>query len=191
MCAACDVEPAPHGGGGGGGGGGAAAVLPLLKAWTGEQFERFAGEPTRESIARWLMGYSDWRLDAAGDGTGGAGGTAPPGYEEDNSALLLLESSRGKLQPWTGQALPTQVFVPVGPRPPGGLWPVLVYFHGGNDGPWQSMAQQAFVRGSLAPTLTFILTLTLTHILTLTLTLTRPSRTASSRTRATPRPFRF
>ena len=151
MCAACDVEPAPHGGGGGGGGGGAAAVLPLLKAWTGEQFERFAGEPTRESIARWLMGYSDWRLDAAGDGTGGAGGTAPPGYEEDNSASLLLGPSRGKLRPWTGQALPTQVFVPLGPRPSGGLWPVLVYFHGGNDGPWQSMTQQAFVRVSLAP----------------------------------------
>ena len=151
MCAACDVTPAPHGGGGGGGGG-AAAVLPLVKAWTGEQFERFTGEPTRESIARWLMGYSDWRLDTAGDGTGTtAGGAAPPGYEGDNSASLLLGPSRGKLQPWTGQALPTQVFVPLGPRPSGGLWPVLVYFHGGNDGPWQSMTQQAVVRASLAP----------------------------------------
>ena len=85
---------------------------------------------------------------AAGDGSGGVGGLAPPGYEEDNSASLLLDSSRGKLRPWTGQALPTQVFVPVGPRPPGGLWPVLVYFHGGNDGPWDTMAQQAFLGAS-------------------------------------------
>ena len=133
VCAACDVD--------------AAGAAPIVKAWTGDHFVRYHG-PTSQpnAIAQWLMDFAEWDLGAPGDGVGGLGGAAPTQTQQpDNGASLVA----GKLQPWTGQALPTQIFLPSA-APAGaaetGLRPVILYFHGGNDGPWEAMEQQGLAR---------------------------------------------
>ena len=134
VCAACDVD--------------AAGAAPVVKAWTGDHFVRYHG-PTSQpnAIAQWLMDFAEWDLGAPGDGVGGLGGAAPTQTQQpDNGASLVA----GKLQPWTGQALPTQIFLPsaapTGRAAETGLRPVILYFHGGNDGPWEAMEQQGLAR---------------------------------------------
>ena len=114
---------------------------PILKAWTGELFVPYDGADIAtggpRAIIDWLMSYPDWDL--------GAKGTAALNSADliDNTASL----TRGKLQPWTGQALPAQIFLPsvapTGIAKKRGKWPVIINFHGGNDGPWVAMEQQS------------------------------------------------
>ena len=135
VCEACGVLPPPQGLHG--------DVEPILKAWNGEHFVAFdAGEGGLrgggpQSIIDWIKDYANWDLDAPG--VGALDAASPP----DNTASLVP----GKLQPWTGQALPLQIFIPTAPRTglaaERGLRPVVLYFHGGNDGPWAPMNQQA------------------------------------------------
>jgi hypothetical protein len=134
LCAACGVvRPAV-----------AEPRTPILKAWTGDHFVPFEGDLAShgpDSVLRWLGSYADWDLDAPGVGSLGSSS-----WPADNAASLV----RGKLQPWTGQALPTQIFLPTLLPTPNTtddgepvLLPLVLYFHGGNDGPWALMEQQA------------------------------------------------
>jgi len=112
------------------------SLKPIIKTWTGNLFVVYQGDINPNAIVDWLKSYSDWDLDEPGHGIG-------LDFEPDNAASLIP----GKLQPWTGQALPTQIFLPstplTGRAKETGLRPVIVYFHGGNDGPWVPMEQQA------------------------------------------------
>ena len=143
ICRACGVEDAAGGGD---------VQQPVIKAWTGAHFVPYAGEDLAAhgpmAVVRWLMAYSDWDIlpETLNAKAGAAARTTAPvtaadDLMSDNAPALV----RGKLQPWTGQALPAQVFLPTVPPPKrnGGLYPMILYFHGGNDGPWGAMNQQA------------------------------------------------
>ena len=121
------------------------APAPIVKAWTGVHIAVPRADVAAErDRAQWLMDFAEWDLGAPGDGVGGLGGAAPTQTQQpDNGARRFVA---GKLQPWTGQALPTQIFLPSA-APTGaaetGLRPVILYFHGGNDGPWEAIASRA------------------------------------------------
>ena len=102
-----------------------------VKAWTGDGFVAYpAGAPKDgPSLMAWLQD-----LDRAAPPPGAAIDGAPP-PEPDNSRRV----PKGRLAPWTGQALPALVFRPTA-KPDAAAkkrrrTPTLLYFHGGNDGP--------------------------------------------------------
>lgn len=102
-----------------------------VKAWTGDGFVAYpAGAPKDgPSLMAWLQD-----LDRAAPPPGAAIDGAPP-PEADNSRRV----PKGRLAPWTGQALPALVFRPTA-KPDAAAkkrrrTPTLLYFHGGNDGP--------------------------------------------------------
>ena len=142
MCAQCGVE--------------SAGGRPVVRAWTGDLFVTYTGGAPDDGSAliNWVKDYADWPLDAPGDG----GLPQPPlksGPDQpqaNNAGAAPLP--RGVVTPWEGEALPGEIFLPTAPADDrtigrGGLRPVVVVFHGGNDGPYVAMEQQGAASSTL------------------------------------------
>ena len=121
---------------------------PLIKAWTGTGFVTFRGERSTEAVVNWLQ-----RLDRVWDEAEeelppavAARATAASEFVEIG-ATGTASRPTVTLRPWPGQGLPSQLFLPSAPltgrAAETGLRPVLVFLHGGTDGPFEALNSQS------------------------------------------------